>query len=389
MAATKNSFKWTSAQEQALIQCYQTDGPKKLSEDLGISYWVLLSKAKRLGIAATRRCPPKGFKWDDEVISAIKERYVKEGGDKLATDFGITLGMVQRKASTMGLHTIAGHKRWGRERAENNASCDIHYFDRWSPNMAYILGFLFADGSVDKHMHTVGVCMKAEDRSVVDFIRTELKSIYEPRVTPARGNDKPQIQFGLHSTIIAEQLGRLGLHPRKTYNDNPFPDVPEDMLPHFIRGVFDGDGCASNGVGFATSPKLLIGIRDALMRHAEMSYQPVHLHKGKTATWADVGWSQWRDLKLYYAFAYPADFGFCLERKRRKLEESIAGRKQDRQKYFWTTEEEEQVVNLYHLLGAKKLSVLLNKPRSAIRYKAGMLELAPMSTKQRERLRRA
>jgi hypothetical protein len=38
----------------------------------------------------------------------------------------------------------------------------------------------------------------------------------------------------------------LGIHPRKTNNEK-FLCVNADLMPHFVRGIFDGDGCIHFG----------------------------------------------------------------------------------------------------------------------------------------------
>lgn len=38
-------------------------------------------------------------------------------------------------------------------------------------------------------------------------------------------------------------LKNLGCERRKTYNENHIPNISENLIIHFIRGYFDGDGC--------------------------------------------------------------------------------------------------------------------------------------------------
>lgn len=44
-----------------------------------------------------------------------------------------------------------------------------------------------------------------------------------------------------NSKEIREIFERYGITARKSLTLE-FPDIPNDMLPHFIRGIFDGDG---------------------------------------------------------------------------------------------------------------------------------------------------
>lgn len=51
---------------------------------------------------------------------------------------------------------------------------------------------------------------------------------------------------------IANDLRNLGLHQKKSFTIK-FPNVPEDMLRHFIRGCWDGDGGFKLHNGIATA----------------------------------------------------------------------------------------------------------------------------------------
>ena len=45
----------------------------------------------------------------------------------------------------------------------------------------------------------------------------------------------------IHSKEIKKDLAELGIGPNKSLTV-PFPDIPEEFLPSFVRGVIDGDG---------------------------------------------------------------------------------------------------------------------------------------------------
>ena len=231
---------WTEKELSYLRQRYTKEGPSEVASKLGRTVYAVVGKARRLGLEATRKLPPKNFKWTDEMLTAIRNRYVSEGAFKLASDLNLAVDTIRQKASAMGLHTIAGHKARGERTAASNPSYDLQYFDKWKPNMAYVLGFLFADGSVSKYI--VAVNLKKTDVSVLRFIRKELKMKGVISYTEGYGNDNPQAHLDICSKVIVSRLVELGLHPRKTFRDDPFPNVPDDMMPHFVRGYFDGDG---------------------------------------------------------------------------------------------------------------------------------------------------
>jgi hypothetical protein len=114
----------------------------------------------------------------------------------------------------------------------------------------------------------------------------------------------------------------LGLKPRKTYRDDPFPSMPDEMVPHFIRGYFDGDGssCITNEgylrVSLIGTINFIHGMRKKLVELAGMQFRQTHITYGKTASWAKVVWGAVADCKKFYDFIYPAGYSYCLARKK-------------------------------------------------------------------------
>lgn len=331
-------MKWTNAAVEIIKNRYTTDGAVRLAKELGTTANAVTAKARRLGIDPTRKKPPKNFQWNETMLSILKNRYVEEGAEAIAAELNLCVSTVQHKAGELGLHTNAGHVRWGLKRASESKTVDIHYFDEWSPNMAYILGFLFADGCISKRLTDIRILIARKDEEILDFIKQELKS--KQRIYRKEGGiDKrgsviqPQSGLVISSTILVRAAMRLGLMPRKTYRDDPFPNVPDEMVSHFIRGYLDGDGCIcphQNGrswscsISFTGSCKFINGLRNKLTKLAGMRTHPLQFREGKGTDWACVTWSALEDLYLFRNFAYPAGFSFCLKRKKKRLDEWLS-----------------------------------------------------------------
>lgn len=385
---SKVARKWTEEENQIIRENYSKDGPMVLSKRLGVSYWALVAYARRyLDVDVTRKKPPKDFQWTREVLEEIRRRYEEEGGDELAKEFDVSLGTVRRKAAEMGLHTNAGHKRWGKIRSESSTSCDIHYFDNWSNSMAYILGFLFADGGINKKRTGFSVNLKREDDSVLEFIRKELKcsrGLYhsEGKLDSRTGNiGQPQSHLRVSSIVLVKRLIELGLRPRKTYNDDLFPDVPDLYVPHFIRGYLDGDGTTSISsddvitVGFVGSPKIVGGIRDSLVRIAGMTNKCIGLRRGKTADWANVGWSGLEDIIKFRDFVYSDGFGFCLQRKKDNIDRWLLKERWSNVRKPWTEEEKDVVRENFFRMSVTELARKMDRNRTTVYWQAKKMEL--------------
>lgn len=375
------AVRWTPEKIEALEARYVEDGPQTLADEFGMTAWAIVAKARRLGLGATRKKPPTAFKWTHEMVQKIKDRYEKEGAHELAKEFGTTVATVYRVASHLGFHTIAGHARAGKERAVRNKSYNIHYFDKWSPSMAYILGFLFADGNINKKKTCIRVQISRRDEAVLHFIKKETESrgkIYEIEGPPNEAGEfkRPQLAIMLNSTIMAARLMELGMMPRKTYRNDPFPDVPDEVMPHFVRGNFDGDGSASVthdhcSVMLMGPVKFTRGIRDVLARLAGMRWMKAYTKQGKTAKYAVVTWTALHDIKAFFNYVYPEDCGFYFERKHRVLSKWLADPRFPLVK--WTEFEDEMVRRYFYVMGTDELAGLMGKTANAVRARVKIL----------------
>ena len=112
------------------------------------------------------------------------------------------------------------------------------YFKKWSSNMAYILGFWFADGHMGKYKgsYVFGISQHKEDKYLLEKILKDMGSDYQLSY-----DRKHSCYFKIASKTIYDNIIKLGGKERKSL-DVKFPYVPKKYLPDFIRGLWDGDG---------------------------------------------------------------------------------------------------------------------------------------------------
>lgn len=165
------------------------------------------------------------------------------------------------------------------------------FFDTWSDEMAYVLGFMFADGHVidAPSVRAKYVCVSNTDRDRIESIKKLLNSAHVVRIRPAVKNSKPMYILRIGSARMYTQLLRLGITPRKS-NSMQFPDVPTAYVASFIRGYFDGDGCvhlSRNGSGAVNklltvftsgSKKFLDELGELLGTRIGMSHRNLYPH---------------------------------------------------------------------------------------------------------------
>ena len=117
-------------------------------------------------------------------------------------------------------------------------------FDNITPEAAYWIGFLFADGSVSQSgagSASLHVGLAARDRGHLEKLRTFLKSEHTicDKLVVLRGKTHPQVHYALRSTPVTDALRRHGM-----CNKSLDRVAPEHLINSrdFWRGMVDGDG---------------------------------------------------------------------------------------------------------------------------------------------------
>jgi len=117
------------------------------------------------------------------------------------------------------------------------------FFKHWSCNMAYVLGFWFADGCICKRKGSGNflIAQQTKDKYILEKILNVMGADYPVMTASTRVNGS---QFEISSESIYNDIVSLGGMPKKSLKVR-FPNVPDLFVPDFIRGVFDGDGSIS------------------------------------------------------------------------------------------------------------------------------------------------
>ena len=125
------------------------------------------------------------------------------------------------------------------------------FFKKWTPEMAYVLGFLFADGYVFKNPRgSCFFCFCSTDREIIERIKKVIGSNHTVGIKNRNLQNKHwktcyTLQIG-SKDIFNDLKNRFGIIQNKSLVIK-FPKVPKDFFGDFIRGYFDGDGGVSFG----------------------------------------------------------------------------------------------------------------------------------------------
>lgn len=145
---------------------------------------------------------------------------------------------------------LAGHDPMSRK-IKNSKRYTINesYFDNIdSENKAYFLGFLFADGHNSLKRKSITLALMEDDVDILKFFQKELNSnrplFYQKKENP---NHKNMVHLIINSVRISNKLKEYGMGNTKTHTLK-FPEIitkNNNLIKHFIRGFFDGDGSFS------------------------------------------------------------------------------------------------------------------------------------------------
>lgn len=237
---------------------------KTLSKTYGVSVQklkseLILNRVEIRGRSSTKRTPQ-----DKRIIELFK-------AGKSIREISSELGIADR----MMISSII--KLSGATVDKRRYSIDETVFEAInSEHKAYWLGFLYADGCI-RDGYTVQLRLNDKDSGHIqkfkDFINYNGPSLYDDNYNSCT--------VSITSKKMYDDLTKLGCFEKKTYR-LVFPTediVPKQLIYHFIRGFFDGDGHIGvdksktesvifNVVGTLS---MVSGIRDLLLPNSNIS----------------------------------------------------------------------------------------------------------------------
>ena len=130
-----------------------------------------------------------------------------------------------------------------------------NFFTNKGEEYYYYLGFISADGYInDGKIHLE---LNNKDRYILERFR-DLISPDSPVVYHKKTNSS---SFSVFSKELAGEFKSiLNMISNKKSDEIRMPDIPYDMLKHYIRGIIDGDGCIDTTKGYR-GDKVYIGPR--------------------------------------------------------------------------------------------------------------------------------
>lgn len=179
----------------------------------------------------------------EEEQKIIVNQYYTSTSTKLAKEFGVSKSLITKVWSENGMRGKTNRKYYA----------DFNYFrDIDTKDKAYYIGFIAADGCVYKrdlegntHMNSaqglLTITVSETDREILDKLKIQMHSSHPINIGKQRGNIQSTATLSIVSDTLVNDLGRYNVTPRKTWTYSPV-GIPDELMCHFIRGYFDGDG---------------------------------------------------------------------------------------------------------------------------------------------------
>lgn len=157
---------------------------------------------------------------------------------QISKDYGISVTPIKRVLRNLNI------KYRLPEETSRKYTMNHNYFDYIdSIDKAYFLGLLYADGYNSEKRNAITLALVKKDRHILDIFAQYLNT--NKLVIDSCRNTS---NLTIYSKNISEKLAKLGCMQAKSFKIK-FPRyLRKDLIRHFIRGYFDGDGCFSYGI---------------------------------------------------------------------------------------------------------------------------------------------
>ena len=135
-------------------------------------------------------------------------------------------------------------KKWNIEKRARGRSCPWHILNEDNELINYLGGFLYADGHISKTFitgYTVRLVLAKKDKVIIDMFLNKIDGTKKMEFNYKGYEMVGLIMCGID---LPDKLLKFGITTDKRYGWTR-PKVSDSMLPHFLRGWYDGDGWIS------------------------------------------------------------------------------------------------------------------------------------------------
>lgn len=322
----------TAEQESEILKKYQ-DGVAKnaICKEYGFSSTVVDRLLKEAGIkrrdvheANTVKIPP-----ENEIV--VLDNYLKKkmGLQTAGAEFGYPQSTVE---SILKRNHVKKREYVEAKQLLRRYSCDDDFFKNQCPDMAYVLGFIAADGNISKKENGVFINLAAMDGEILERMAISMKLTRPISYYTKKQTGQELCKLSVFSHEWKHDLAKYGITSAKTFTLQPPLLLSKKYYADYIRGYFDADGSVfarhnkkfhdRAGVKIAGASKVMMEwIRDTLANQYNVytpTFRVQYVSDGKTAMY-EYGLSNKAMTQRFYDVIYGNHPNLYLMRKFEKF----------------------------------------------------------------------
>ena len=199
----------------------------KIAEQLNISRYKVTTELRKLGVNVYNK--QNEINWDIE--NAINLYHSGKSLSAIAKLCSVSVSVVSIRFKKLEIPVI---------NYQNMVKFDNTIFDVIdNEEKAYWLGFIYADGYIAKNSNNFEIALALKDTDHLQKFANFVK--HENNIK----TDSYRCRFQVYDKHMKQSLINLGVTPIKslTLTFPNYSQVPKELMSHFIRGYYDGDGC--------------------------------------------------------------------------------------------------------------------------------------------------
>lgn len=257
-----------------------------------------------------------GYLSAEDVVN-ICDRYI---AGETTVEIGKSMGLCDRTVAKV----LKNNNIVLRKSARRSIIINHDYFRSIdTPQKAYFLGWMISDGSVvlqktrPGRSRIISLELQSDDKHILEMFVSELGA--DPSVVK-HFDKRNHCYLRFASEEMADDLERYGVVPNKTWISY-LPILNDDLMPHLLRGIFDGDGTVTIDKKYGCPHFAFYGSEQICKDICDYLHEKIGLNKNKVSksTCYHVWWGGEAPSKNFSGYIYDNCGAFVLERKRQKF----------------------------------------------------------------------
>ena len=228
--------------------------------------------------------------WTPSETNELVTRFPAEGAAGLALNLGRSVDSICSQARRYGVRSQTRRLRQAHSRAIGCPTVNARFFEQLTPNVAFVLGFVWANGTVrTRHRSVLRLSVDA-DRE--DRLQNVLK-LMGSRHQVQRHGYRVVVEV-CNSRLVHSLIGRFG-SPRHSNPKPSIPALPATLIPQFASGFLNAAGYETETVVRWTGHPETVRELQAVIQTSIVVTKPRRTEFGRTVS---IAWTDENDIQL-------------------------------------------------------------------------------------------